>query len=520
VKVSLPSGSCCRILLNNDLRQKIDPMDDTSEICLPPAASDLLESMRALGYSFEAAVADLIDNSLSAQSSSIDIRLSPFDKPHVAILDDGTGMSPSALTAAMRHGSQNPSKIRDEHDLGRFGLGLKTASLSQCRQMTVVSLSDGMLSGRCWDLDHVAARQDWMLIQLSDRDIESLPCIEQLRLQGRGTLVIWQNFDRLGAGEQSIERAFGNRMDFLREHLALVFHRVLTSTPGSPAVTITINKNPVHPFDPFLTRHKATQILPPQDFPLAGERVHVQPYILPHISKLSSDDLKLAGGEDGLRRNQGFYVYRNRRLISWGSWFRLVRQEELTKLARVQVDLSNQLDDLWKLDITKSTTYPPEALREGLRQIIGRITDGSRNVFVFRGKKASSDKIIHAWDRSIVRDGVSYRINREHPLLLALATETSAETQKLLNDALDLLEQTIPMDAIYLDMASHTRPTVPDELGDVGVSKLTALAIQILAAIGRNTDAGESFLNTLHTIEPFSFHPNIAKEIAVRLRDA
>ena len=493
-------------------------MDETSEIFLPPAASDLLESMRALGYSFEAAVADLLDNSLSAQSSSIDIMFSPHDDPYVAIVDDGRGMTPDVLTAAMRHGSKNPNLLRNEQDLGRFGLGLKTASLSQCRRMTVVSLCEGVLSGRCWDLDHVALRQDWMLLQLSNAEIQSLPCLDELQSHGHGTLVLWQSFDRLGAGEQSIERAFGNRMDFLREHLALVFHRVLAETPSNSAITIRINNNPVKPFDPFLTRK--SQALPPQDFYLDGERVHVQPYILPHISRLSNEDLRLAGGEDGLRRNQGFYVYRNRRLISWGSWFRLVRQEELTKLARVQVDISNQLDHLWKLDVTKSTTYPPEALREGLRQIIGRITEGSRNVFVFKGKKASSDKIIHAWDRSVVRDGVSYRINREHPLLSALSSEVSGRTNSLLRDAFDLLEQMVPLDAIYLDLASHIRPTITSEEGDVRIATLNALATQILKSIGRQTDAGERFLEMLATIEPFSFHPDVAKEIAARLRDA
>jgi hypothetical protein len=495
-------------------------MDDSDEICLPPAASDLLESMRALGYSFESAVADLIDNSLSAQSTSISIKLSPYDDPYVAILDDGTGILPADLTAAMRHGSQNPNSPRNEHDLGRFGLGLKTASLSQCRRLTVVSLREGILSGRCWDLDHIALRQDWMLLQLSNVDMDDLPCVDQLKSSDHGTLVLWQNFDRLGAGEHSIEQAFGNRMDLLHEHLALVFHRVLTPDHSNSAVTITINKVPVRPFDPFLTRNKATRALPPQEFVLAGERVHVQPYILPHISRLSYDDLRLAGGEDGLRRNQGFYVYRNRRLISWGSWFRLVRQEELTKLARVQVDLSNQLDNLWKLDITKSTTYPPEALREGLKQIIGRITEGSRNVFVFRGKKASSDKIIHAWDRTVVRDGVSYRINREHPLLAALSEEVPLQAHNLLKETFDLLEQMIPLDAIYLDLASQIRPAIaPDEKGGTA-SALEILANQILASVGRDTEAGQRFLDKLATIEPFSLYPDIVQKIVVRLRNA
>jgi hypothetical protein len=490
-------------------------MDDFSDIYLPPSASDLLESMRALGYSFETAVADLVDNSLSAQAHTIDIRFSPFDEPYVAILDDGVGMLPAVLTSAMRHGSQSPTLKRDERDLGRFGLGLKTASLSQCRRMTVVSVREGTLSGRCWDLDYIALRQNWMLLQLSASQINSLPLTDQLAKAGHGTLVLWQNFDRLGAGEYSIESALGNRIDLLREHLALVFHSFLAPDAGTAPVTISINNLPVRGFDPFLTRNKATQLLPSQDFPLAGERVTVQAYILPHISRLSPADLELAGGEDGLRRNQGFYVYRNRRLISWGSWFRLVRQEELTKLARVRVNLSNRLDHLWKLDIKKSTTSPPEALRDGLRQIIGRITEGSRNVFIFKGKKASDSKVTHAWDRTIVRDGVSYRINRDHPLLSALATGIPEAEGSLVKDVFALLERSIPLDAIYLDKASHIQPIIEDEEDDL--KSLERLAVQIVSSLGRETEAAQRFLDSLNTVEPFNAHPELAKQIAKRL---
>jgi hypothetical protein len=292
------------VIGNLDLIQS--PEDDASEICLPPAASDLLESMRAMGYSFEAAVADIVDNSLSAAATNIGIRFPSSGDPYIAILDDGTGMSPQVLTAAMRHGSQNPMLKRSDEDLGRFGLGMKTASLSQCRRMTVVSLKDNVLSGRCWDLDHVAQRQNWMLLRLNNHEMESLPQIDQLRAQGHGTLVLWQNFDRLVAGEVSIQQALGKRMDELRDHLALVFHRFLAPQPGQPAITIAINNLLVKGQDPFLIKNKATQPLPPQPFTLEGEIVPVQAYILPHISRLTPDELELAGGDDGLRKNQGF----------------------------------------------------------------------------------------------------------------------------------------------------------------------------------------------------------------------
>ena len=343
----------------NDAIFESDQSDPDFEICLPPSAIDLLESMRAIGYSFESALADVVDNSVSASATSIEIRFSPFDDPFVAILDDGEGMTPSELTLAMRHGSRNPTLARAAGDLGRFGLGLKTASLSQCRVLTCMSVKDGEISVRRWDLNHVAKRQDWMLLKLSEKEIRSLPLAPDLLAKPHGALVVWQSFDRLAAAEPSLERALGDRMAVARDHLSLVFHRFLHPSSGTRPVAMSINCNPLDAVDPFLTTHKATQALPIEDFMVERERVIVAPFILPHLSKLSASDLQLAGGADGLLRSQGFYIYRNRRLISWGSWFRLVRQEELTKLARVQVDISNRLDHLWQLDIKKATTYPP-----------------------------------------------------------------------------------------------------------------------------------------------------------------
>jgi hypothetical protein len=110
-------------------------------------------------------------------------------------------------------------------------------------------------------------------------------------------------------------------MDIARNHVALVFHRLLNPEKKTSPLVLSINSNPVKAVDPFLSSNKATQVLPQQEFTVCGEAVRVAPFILPHISKLSAADLELAGGEEGLRRNQGFYVYRNLRLISWGSWY-------------------------------------------------------------------------------------------------------------------------------------------------------------------------------------------------------
>jgi hypothetical protein len=488
--------------------------DNENDIHLPPSAADLLESMRAIGYTFEAALADLIDNSLSADAHRIELHFTPYDRPYVAVLDDGLGMSSIELTGAMRHGSRDPRLLRAPHDLGRFGLGLKTASLSQCRRLTVVSLKDGEVSARQWDLDHIARRRDWMLIQFSDVQIKALPLVDELRAQGHGTLVLWENFDRLVADGTPLERALGSSFDLARAHLSLVFHRFINPPPGTPPIQISINRNPLRAIDPFLSSHKATQVLPVETFIIEQERIEVKPFLLPHISKLSAADLELAGGEDGLRRNQGFYVYRNRRLISWGSWFRLVRQEELTKLARVQVDTSNRLDHLWQLDIKKSKAYPPQSLRDGLKQIIARIAEGSRRVFTFRGRK-TPDPIVRAWDRTVDRGGVEYRINREHPLVEALEKSFPDDISPLLEELMKVLEETLPFDAVYADMAAERRPNLAVSNDDEH-DALQVLADTILSSLGPESAEGKRFLAALTKTEPFSRAPRIAQAIVER----
>jgi Histidine kinase-, DNA gyrase B-, and HSP90-like ATPase len=311
------------------------------EIDLPPFAPSLIESMRAIGYSLETAIADIIDNSIAAEARAISIRFFPDDDSYVTILDDGEGLAEAELTRAMQHGSQNPNEARTSSDLGRFGLGLKTASLSQCRQLTVVSCKAGRISGQRWDLDVVARTKKWTLLSLNERELSHIPHIDQLQKQGKGTLVLWRALDRLAVGETSIEDALGNGMLRVRAHLALVFHRFLSDEIPQERLSISINENPIEAHDPFLQKHKGTQRLPEDVFEVEGIAVHVLPFILPHYSRMSEQEKTLAAGEDGLLGRQGFYVYRGRRLIIGGTWFRLARREELTKLARVRVDIPN-----------------------------------------------------------------------------------------------------------------------------------------------------------------------------------
>jgi len=218
----------------------------------------MLDSLRALGYSFDAAVADIIDNSIAAQASRVDIQFRPHPRPYLAIIDDGHGMSAEHLVEAMRHGGTGPSHQRESADLGRFGLGLKTASLSQCRRLTVVTSYQGDLNAATWDLDRVESSGEWVVGILDPDEIANLPHVADLRANGKGTLVLWEDFDRATAGETDPGSALGTLVDLTRDHLSLVFHRFLAGSDGGSRLSISINNAMVAPLDPYLSIVRAT----------------------------------------------------------------------------------------------------------------------------------------------------------------------------------------------------------------------------------------------------------------------
>lgn len=485
------------------------------EIQNPPYAPSLMESMRSIGYSLEAALADLIDNSISARAKKISIEFRTVGTPYVAIIDDGVGMTESILETAMRHGSTSPLQQRDRDDLGRYGLGLKTASLSQCRRMTVTTLQDGKLSACCWDLDIVATRKEWVMLVLDEDDIQAIPHINMLHEHGSGTIVLWQNLDKLAAGEASIESALGNQMEIARDHLALVFHRYINPETGRNRLAMVINRNPLAALDPFLLDHSATQVLDNDDFSVEGHKVMVKPFILPHISKLSPPDLARAGGPDGLRNLQGFYVYRNRRLIIWGTWFRLAKKDELGKLARVRVDIPNALDHLWTLDIKKSAAHPPDTVRQNLRRIIEQIRGRSGNTIRFRGRVKESAALAPTWREVDDRTGFRFDINRNHPLIQSFSDRLSEESAIAFRSVLGLIEASLPIEALYVRMASENKPAIDPA---AALPKLREIACNLVGVLAIDSPIRESLLDNLHNIEPFNLHAEATRKIIEELK--
>lgn len=484
------------------------------ELIHPPSARALINSLRAIGYSFDAALADIVDNSITANAHAIRISMRAGSSPYVAILDNGHGMPRQVLIEAMRHGGVGPNVPRGEHDLGRYGLGLKTASLSQCRRLTVASIAEGDLSVASWDLDEIERRDDWVLSLLSNDETKSVPGVSELVEQGIGTLVLWENFDRAVAGESSPGNAIERLVDGSREYLSLVFHRFLSPDGDEEPVEISINGLNLKAIDPFLSSNRRTEKLPPELIYIDGQPVRIQPYILPHLSNIKEEELLASGGRERLKASQGFYVYRSRRLITSGTWFRMVHHDELNKLARVRVDVPNSLDYLWDLDVKKSQANPPEEVRKALRRIVERITQKSQNVFKERRRRAKGGAVTHLWDRARIREGICYVINREHPFVMDCLDALSNAQRSNLERLMSMVEVGLPVAAIYADMANDRSVEIPEE---TVLEELSTELAAKLQAIGNDTVAREKFLAALPKLDPFSMYPVITRNLIKEL---
>ncbi len=480
------------------------------DIECPPFAPVLMESTRAIGYSIESAIADVIDNSIAAKSTEIQIQYNCIPRPYIVICDNGIGMNNVGITEAMRYGTASPTDVRSEEDLGRYGLGMKTASLSQCRKLTVISKIKNEVVGRRWDLDHVIETGSWSLIQLDESEIEDQIGTGLLNEYETGTVVSWENLDKIKSGSVTIDQAIEEKMASVRKHLELVFHRYL-SGDGVKKIKIIMNGIQLVAFDPFFTA-KSSIVMDDEkiDIPGRAGKVVIRPYILPHPSNMTKEELDLYCGKDGLRNLQGFYIYRNKRLITWGTWFKLIRMDEFSKLTRVRVDIPNSLDDLWTLDIKKSTAYPPEIVKTRLKQLVGTMSAGSKKTWSFRQRKEVSDGIVHVWDKVETRDGVRYVVNMDHPSLELLTDRLDEESIRLLRNYLETVQNNLPFNNLHLDMHSDVKFVHDKETEECERVLLMARPI-IRQAI--KDDHIDMTMKNFETVEPFMYYIEKIKEV-------
>lgn len=426
----------------------------------PPDAASLMMSARSFGnYDLAGALADLIDNSIKAKARKIWIRCD-FNEgdPTVSIVDDGEGMSGDDLIVAMRPASTNPTAERSPDDLGRFGWGMKSASFSQCRRLTVISRQKKHAHGAEWDLDSI---DGWAMGLLSPEEIDDVAS-SQLPAKS-GTEVIWNKCDRLSESGSLTTIAFNDQIAHAAERLSLIFHRFLEGRSGKAKLQISVNGRLLEPFDPFHTSHNATIPREVETLHIGHHQVHIRPYILPHFSKLGDFEHERLGGEDGFLRNQGFYVYRNDRLIIHGTWFRLAKFGELSQLVRIAVDIPNSIDDIWKITVDKSDAQLPMVLRNRLKQIVDKLKRQSSKVYRSKGGKLSDPHKVAVWSRYTRNNEISYSVNRDHPIIARLL---SSEDAGLAKAALQLIESNFPVSAFVEDATIRS-----DSIGQTPASR-------------------------------------------------
>ena len=459
-------------------------MSSTSRVQLRPRAGYLLSSMRDIGYSFETAVADLVDNSVSASARNIwiDAEWNKGEK-YVAISDDGVGLSREALIESMRLGSADPTEDRESNDLGRFGLGLKTASLSQCRRFTIASKTKAGVFAATWDIDDARAAvndDDWAVEVRECSALSSEELLGRLvngRLGGvsSGSIVLWEKIDRPDpetTRKIGGENAFTDQLSALIEHLALTFHRFLNSERKDEKISLFVNNSRIEGFDPYNSGQIATKQPAPEVIVIRGVKVAVTPYVLPHPSKVSAEEYRKYEGKDGYLENSGFYIYRNKRLISKGTWYRLIRRSNLSKLLRIQVDIPNQLDFLWKIDVRKSQTEVPADIKKELQSFIKRWETDAKVVYHHRGTRLIERTIDPLWNRVANNGTICYQVNRENPFLSNLAATLDENQAKALKLYLDMVDAAFPHNALMCDLDKDKQNIVNARIDDTDILEL------------------------------------------------
>lgn len=475
-----------------------------------PYAPILVESTRSIGYSFEAAVADIIDNSISASATEVRICFSSRDPQWLCIEDNGWGMTPVELENAMRYGSQSSTDVRRKDDLGRFGLGLKMASLSQCRKVTVMTKKDGVTCAACWDLDYIIQQKNWSLQFYSEEELEDMLGYLYLKLKDSGTVVTWERFDRLKQGAAQITKAFDEKIELTRKHISLVFHRFLNDENPKSRIMMYFNGEVVKGIDPFLTKHPATQPLSEQVLRIASEEIRVKPYVLPYISKMSKQDIAAIGGKEELRQQQGFYIYRNKRLIIWGTWFRLIKHNELGKLARVKVDIPNSLDSIWEIDIKKSRASLPHFIKKNLVDIVENTVGRSERVYKYRGRNVQTDNLVHVWNPIDDRGRFQYQINRELPVIKMLEANLTEGGEAILDAFIKMLEDAFPYSDVYYRMAKSEANVTEGALDTSDVYSMAEQMVHQVEEMGLDVNA---FLKTMDRMDFFVKYPTVVAQI-------
>jgi len=474
-----------------------------------PNPKSTINSYRSFGYNLSTAISDIIDNSISANANEIRLEYKwNGQNSFISICDNGIGMNQSELVLAMTPGSKDPEEERSEKDLGRFGMGLKTASFSQCKRLTCITKKEGYATiKRCWDIDYINAENEWQLIDY----VSENSFLEKIENQKSGTLVLWEKLDRIvGNAEvnnESVKNAFYHEMINVKHHLSLVFHKFIESK----RIKIYFQNEEIKPYNPFLLNLNPR---PEMGQPETFGNVEITYFILPHMSEIGKVDYENSGGSLGWFNEQGFYIYRGDRLLVAGDWLGLEKKRDYSKLARISVNFTNENDFNWHLDIKKSTANPPIEIRRELSRIAKIAIMKSAKIYNWRGQKPNPEpgerKFEPLWTDEKTREGIKkYKINRKHPIINSLL----AENNKLAGKALKLLEDNVPIELILSNQNEDPAFHELEKQTEIPSQSLIDLAVELYKINVSQGVPKELAQQQIMSSTPFNLYPLINEHL-------
>ncbi len=469
---------------------------------LYPKASSFRKSLRKAGYDLSTALADIVDNSIFAKAKNIYIyyETDPFK---IYIIDDGNGMDEEKFFEALNYAGRDPDEERDEGDLGRFSLGMKTASDSQSKKYTVISKAkNGDFLAGIWDSEHVDKRDDWVLLIPEQKEILKTDHLD--KISNSGTIIIWDDLfinDEKLPKEIAVEQMNTNFVA-AKEHLGLTFHRYLSKDQDMDInkINIFVNDREIEPIDPFNANNSATQI---QDIETINKNVKLQVFTLPHHSMVDKKTYDKYALKDGYLKSQGLYIYREKRLIISGTWLNIARQISLTQLTRVKIDINNKEDESWGISIDKSRAKLPTIVQERVRNLLRTIQAPSVKTYRNKGSRLYETSHFPVWNRIQKQNNqIVYDIDFEHPYISNIITQLSSNDQNKFKNALKFIAASFPQDQYFIDLNDKPKEII-NEIDDKLLEETLIFHIKTLKKI-LNTNDKEEIINHTKNTPPFS----------------
>jgi len=424
---------------------------------LSPDPKSHIKTLMRIGYNMSSAVADILDNSIAADSKKIEIYSPPgLEDPLISILDDGYGMDAEELIENMRIGCKDPSIEREKGDLGRFGSGMKTASFSQARRLTVISKkTDEPIVAAIWDIDKIEETNSWCLEILDEHEISLIPGIKIDATTKQGTQLIWGSLTCLQKGSHALDQdtELASLLSALNIYIALHFHRFME---GRNKCVFSLNNQLIKPIDPFMTKADGYQEGRSEKLRCKGGYIVIQTHVLPHFNRMNTKDMERLGGASGITQNQGLYIYRGNRLINAGGWLGLAKNSQLGALARVQIDVPPSIDNEWSTDVKKSSLQLPPRVKKELRKFLSDPIKRSKRIHSYRGTVDTANKFWKVCEDE--NNGIiTYQFDPENKNLISLISSSDKELGARIIQYLKELSINLPINHIYQKMSESPK---------------------------------------------------------------